>query len=232
MCGGGPVVAALLYAKNLAQVEILSYADSSVAGGDESRVVGYLAAALVVKPYDQVFSLSEKEKKELLQLAYTTIRKYVRENKFPEYKPEGSPLLQNRGAFVTITKHGLLRGCIGFIEPMMPLYQAVMEAAVYAACRDSRFRPVAVDELDSLNVEISVLTPLQIISDPQLVTVGKHGLVIEMDGKRGLLLPQVATENKWDPITFLEQTCLKAGLPKNAWKSGAKIYVFEAIVFH
>jgi AmmeMemoRadiSam system protein B/AmmeMemoRadiSam system protein A len=232
MCGGGPVVAALLYAKNLAQVEILSYADSSVAGGDESRVVGYLAAALVVKPPDQVFSLSEKEKKELLQLAYTTIRKYVRENKFPEYKPEGSPLLQNRGAFVTITKHGLLRGCIGFIEPMMPLYQAVMEAAVYAACRDSRFRPVAVDELDSLNVEISVLTPLQIISDPQLVTVGKHGLVIEMDGKRGLLLPQVATENKWDPITFLEQTCLKAGLPKNAWKSGAKIYVFEAIVFH
>ncbi len=232
MCGGGPVVSALLYAKDMAQVEILNYADSSLASGDESRVVGYLAAALVTKPPDQGFSLSEKDKKELLQLAYACIERYVQENKFPEYKPESSPLLQNRGAFVTITKNGLLRGCIGFIEPVMPLYQAVMEAAVYAACHDSRFRPVTTDELDDLKVEISVLTPLQKIIDPQLVKVGKHGLVIEMMGKKGLLLPQVATENNWDQVTFLEHACLKAGLPKIAWRSGANIYVFEAIVFH
>jgi AmmeMemoRadiSam system protein B/AmmeMemoRadiSam system protein A len=232
MCGGGPVVATLLYAQDKAQVEILSYSDSSHNGGDESRVVGYLAAALVAKSSDQAFSLSEKEKKELVRLAYATIRQYVRVKKLPEYSAEGPHLRQNRGAFVTLTEHGSLRGCIGFTEPLMPLYQTVMEAAVYAACRDPRFRPVTPDELDDLAVEISVLTPLEKILDPRSVIIGKHGLVIEMNGKRGLLLPQVATENRWNQTTFLEQACLKAGLPKTAWKSGANIYVFEAIVFH
>lgn len=232
MCGGGPVVSTLLFAKDKARVEILSYADSSLASGDESRVVGYLAAALVDKPSEQSFSLTEKEKNELSRLAYAAIRQYVQENKLSEYRPEGAHLFQNRGVFVTIKKHGRLRGCIGFIEPVMPLYRAVMEAAVYAACHDSRFRPVHPDELDALKVEISVLTPLQKIVDPQIVTPGKHGLVIEMNGKKGLLLPQVATENNWDQITFLEQACLKAGLPKIAWRSGANIYVFEAIIFH
>ncbi len=232
MCGGGPVTAVLLYAKDKARVEILDYADSSTASGDDSRVVGYLAAALVDKPSEEVFALSNQEKKELLNLANATIRRYVRENKFPEYRPVGSHLLQNRGAFVTIKKRGLLRGCIGFIEPIMPLYRAVMEAAAYAACHDSRFLPITPEELDSLSVEISVLSPLKKIIEPQSVTVGKHGLVIEMQGKKGLLLPQVATENNWDQTTFLEQACLKAGLPKTAWRSGADIYVFEAIVFH
>ena len=232
MCGGGPVVTTLLFAKDKARVQILSYADSSLASGDESRVVGYLAAALVTEPSAQAFSLTEQEKEELLQLAYASIRQYVRENKLPEYRPKGPHLFQNRGAFVTIKKHGLLRGCIGFIEPVLPLYQSVMEAAMYAACRDARFRPVTPDELNDLKVEISVLTPLQKIINPQLVTVGKHGLVIEMNGKKGLLLPQVATENNWNQVTFLEQTCLKAGLPKIAWRSGANIYIFEAIIFH
>ncbi len=232
MCGGGPVVTTLLFAKDKAKVEILCYADSSLASRDESRVVGYLSAALVTKASAQAFSLTEKEKEELLQLAYATIRQYVRENKLPEYRPKGPRLFQNRGAFVTIKKHGLLRGCIGFIEPVLPLYQSVMEAAAYAACHDSRFRPVTLDELDDLMVEISVLTPLQKIINPQFVKVGKHGLVIEMNGKRGLLLPQVATENNWDQVTFLEQACLKAGLPKIAWKSGANIYIFEAVIFY
>jgi AmmeMemoRadiSam system protein B/AmmeMemoRadiSam system protein A len=232
MCGGGPVATVLLLAKDEAHVEVLDYDDSSTASGDASRVVGYLAAALVGNPSDEVFVLSQQEKKELLSLAYLTIRGYVRENKLPEYQPVGSHLLQNRGAFVTIKKRGLLRGCIGFIEPIMPLYKTVMEAAAYAACHDSRFLPITPEELDALQVEISVLTPLKKIIEPQSITVGKHGLVIEMQGKKGLLLPQVATENKWDQTSFLEQACLKAGLPKNAWRSGADIYVFEAIVFH
>jgi AmmeMemoRadiSam system protein B/AmmeMemoRadiSam system protein A len=232
MCGGGPVVAALLYGKDKADVEIMHYADSSKVNQDESSVVGYLAAALIAKSVTQDFHLSEQEKKELLQLAYSTVNLYVRENKVPEFKPKSANLLQKCGAFVTLKKKGELRGCIGFIEPVLPLHQAVTQASIYAACRDARFLPVTSDELDDLKVEISVLTPLRKIFNPNIVTAGKHGLVIAKDGKRGLLLPQVAIENNWTRETFLERTCLKAGLPKNAWRSGAEIYVFEAIVFH
>jgi len=232
MCGGGPVVAALLYGKDKTGVEILRYSDSSQVSQDESSVVGYLAAALVAKPAPKEFHLSKQEKKELLRLAYSTVKMYVRENKVPEYKPESTNLLQKCGAFVTLLKRGQLRGCIGFIEPFLPLHQAVIQASVYAACRDSRFLPVTPDELDDLTVEVSVLSPLRKIVDPNTVMVGKHGLVIEKDGKKGLLLPQVAVEHNWTRESFLERACLKAGLPKNAWRSGAEIYVFEAIVFH
>jgi len=231
MCGGGPVATALLWAKDRAEVKILRYSDSSAASQDESRVVGYLSAALVADAAEK-FSLSELEKKELLQLASSTVDLFVRENKLPEYTPPSTNLLRNCGAFVTLKKHGKLRGCIGFIEPVLPLHQAVMQASVYAACRDSRFVPVTREELEDLDIEISVLTPLEKIRDPNRVMVGKHGLVIAKDGKRGLLLPQVAVEHHWTRETFLERTCLKAGLPKNAWQSGADIFVFEAIVFH
>ncbi len=232
MCGGGPVATALFYGKDKARLQILQYSDSSQATQDRSRVVGYLAAAFVVKPSAKEFQLSKQEKKELLRLAYSAVNQYVREDKLPDYKPESVNLMQKCGAFVTIKKHGLLRGCIGFIEPFLPLHQAIMQASIYAACRDSRFLPVTQDELDDLTIEISVLTPLKKIADPHVVTVGKHGLVIEKNGKKGVLLPQVAVENNWTRETFLEQACLKAGLPKNAWQAGADIFVFEAIVFH
>lgn len=231
MCGGGPVAATLLWAKDKAGVKILRYSDSSEASQDESRVVGYLAAALVVEPVSEDFRLSVQEKKELLDLAYATVNMYVREKKLPEFTPRTDNLRRKCGAFVTLKKHGELRGCIGFIEPVLPLHQAVMQASVYAACKDSRFLPVTRDELEDIDVEISVLTPLKKIRQPNRIMVGKHGLVIAMDGKRGLLLPQVAVEHNWTRETFLEQACLKAGLPKNAWRSGADIFVFEAIVF-
>jgi AmmeMemoRadiSam system protein B/AmmeMemoRadiSam system protein A len=231
MCGGGPVVTTLLYGKDKADVDILRYSDSSQVSQDKSSVVGYLSAALIVKPSTKEFHLSEQEKKELLLLAYSTVKLYVRENKIPEYKPENANLMQPCGAFVTLKKHGQLRGCIGFIEPFLPLYQAVMQTSI-AACRDSRFLPVTPDELDDLKVEISVLSPLRKISNPDIIAVGKHGLLIEKEGKQGLLLPQVAIENNWTRETFLERTCIKAGLPTNAWRSGANLFVFEAVVFH
>jgi AmmeMemoRadiSam system protein B/AmmeMemoRadiSam system protein A len=231
MCGGGPVATTLLWAKDKAGVNILRYSDSSEASRDESRVVGYLAAALVAEQAGEKFQLSEQEKEELLRLAYSTVNLYIKENKLPEYKPQSANLLRNCGAFVTLKKHGMLRGCIGFIEPVLPLHQAVMQASIYAACKDSRFTPVTQDELEDIRVQISVLTPLEKISDPNSVMVGKHGLVIAKDGKRGLLLPQVAVEQNWTRETFLERTCLKAGLPRTAWRNGAEIFVFEAIVF-
>ena len=232
MCGGGPVITTLLYAQNKATVEILKYADSSEVTRDEESVVGYVAAALVADSPPKEFQLTQEEKKELLQLAHSTIELYVQENKIPEYQTENAKFIEKKGAFVTLKKQGQLRGCIGFIEPLLPLYQCIMQTAVYAACRDTRFIPVSQDELGELEVEISVLSPLRKISNPKLVTIGKHGLVIAKDGKKGLLLPQVPVENHWDQQTFLERTCIKAGLPKDAWKTGADIFVFEAIIFH
>ncbi len=232
MCGGGPVTTILLYAQNEATVEILKYSDSSQVSRDEESVVGYLAAALVANSPQEEFHLTKEEREELLLLARSTIELFIRENKIPEYKTENTNLIEKKGAFVTLKKNGRLRGCIGFIEPRLPLYQSIMQTAIYAACRDTRFLPVNQDELEELEVEISVLSPLRKISDPKLVMVGKHGLVIAKNGKKGLLLPQVPVENHWDQQTFLEQTCIKAGLPRDAWKTGADIFVFEAIIFH
>ena len=108
----------------------------------------------------------------------------------------------------------------------------MIRCAIFAATQDPRFRPVSAAELKLLAYEISVLTPLRKIDDPRLVKVGRDGLVVARGESRGLLLPQVAAENGWDREEFLAQTCLKAGLPRDAWKKGAEIYVFEAIVFH
>jgi len=234
MCGGGPAVAALLYAKEKekAKALVLKYGDSTICGSSPSRVVGYMSAVLYSESNPGKFSLSREEKQELLHLARLAVEKFIQEKKILEYTPRSSTLLEKRGAFVTLKKRGELRGCIGFVEPVAPLYQTVISAALYAACRDARFPPVSSDELEELSIEISVLSPLEKIKNPRLVEVGRHGLLIAKDGKRGLLLPQVPEEYHWSREQFLEQTCQKAGLPKNAWKKGADIYVFEAIVFH
>lgn len=233
MCGGGPVISTLLYAKQRGnpQVKLLNYADSSATGGPESQVVGYLAAAVFQDSENPDFSLSLSEKNELLQIASSAIELFIKEKNTLSYQPQNSGLLAKKGAFVTLRKNSRLRGCIGFIEPVMPLYQAVIQAAVFAASQDDRFLPVTSTELPALDIEISVLSPLKKIQDLSLIKIGKHGLLISKGNKKGLLLPQVPVENHWSRTTFLQQACLKAGLPENAWKSGAEIYIFEAIIF-
>jgi AmmeMemoRadiSam system protein B/AmmeMemoRadiSam system protein A len=257
LCGGAAVVTALLYAQKQgnAEVRVLAYADSSEAGGPADRVVGYFAAAVTAGGPDpgpaqrdpaggprvsrsaseagpqSAFALAEDDKKELLSLARRSVELYVREGKLLATATENPNLKAPRGAFVTLTEGGTLRGCIGFTEPRFPLYETVMQAAIYAATEDPRFRAVNRLELERLDYEISVLTPLSKVENPALVEVGRHGLVVAKDGKRGLLLPQVATENRWNREEFLRQTCLKAGLPSDAWRKGAEIYSFEAIVF-
>jgi len=233
MCGGGGVISALLYigeSKSL-RIEILRYADSSAAGGPSDQVVGYLSAAVYSTPPITKFSLTADEKGELLDLARSAVNRYVRNNEVITYEPQSPVLLSRKGAFVTLKKKQLLRGCIGYIEPVTPLYKTVIQAAIYAASQDMRFKPVSDLELKDLNIEISVLTLPQKINDPDVITVGKHGLIISQGDKKGLLLPQVPIEQKWSRKTFLQHTCLKAGLPTDAWKSGADIFIFEAIVF-
>ena len=259
MCGVVPVLAALAFAQKEgpAKVEILKYADSSEAGTPEDRVVGYMAAAVWTAPAQgaasraggaatlaalsalplppagpQEFALSPEEKKELLALARRTLESFVRNGTVPPYDTGNIHFTDPRGAFVTLTKKGDLRGCIGYIEPVAPLYKAVQQCAVYAASEDPRFAPVTPRELSDIAVEISVLTTPRKITDARLVQVGRHGLIMSRAGRRGVLLPQVATENGWEREEFLSQACLKAGLPADDWKKGATIEVFEAIVFH
>lgn len=176
--------------------------------------------------------LSDEEKKELHRIARTVIENRTRKNPLPKYVPATEKLKENRGAFVCLYKKGMLRGCIGSLEADEPLHKTIEDMAQAAAFRDPRFAPVREEELPHLDLEISVLTPLQEINDPQEVQVGLHGILVRKGMWSGLLLPQVATERNWDRITFLRETCRKAGLPLDAWKDKeTKIYVFSADVF-
>jgi AmmeMemoRadiSam system protein A len=141
-------------------------------------------------------------------------------------------LPQASGVFVTIKRRGELRGCLGTLHCRQGLAEEVARCAADAASEDSRFPPVEDEELPELEIEVSVLGPLEEVApDPASVVVGRHGLVAEQGVRRGLLLPQVATEWGWTAEQFLRQTCVKAGLPADAWRSGARIYRFEAEVF-
>lgn len=135
------------------------------------------------------------------------------------------------GVFVTLRNGEKLRGCIGIITPPGPLFETVQECAPSAATSDPRFNPVTLSELKEIGIEISVLSTPEPLRDRSQIELGIHGLIISQEGRRGLLLPQVATENHWDRETFLAQTCRKAGLPLDAWKTGAEIKIFTAFVF-
>ncbi len=173
-----------------------------------------------------------EQRKLLLQFARQTIKNALSRDFAPALPVVTDPELQLlRGAFVTLLHDGRqLRGCIGIIEAIAPLVETIAHAATSAALQDPRFPPVTAAELPELTIEISVLSPLQPIN-PDDVVVGTHGLVVEQYARRGLLLPQVPEEWGWDRIQFLEHTCMKAGLPPNAWREGAKLFSFTAEVF-
>jgi AmmeMemoRadiSam system protein A len=135
------------------------------------------------------------------------------------------------GVFVSLHCHHALRGCIGHPDGDSPLGAVLGQCAIAAATEDPRFPPVTADELPSLDIEISLLTPVEPVADPAHVEVGRHGVIIEQGSHRGLLLPQVATEHGWDRHALLSHACLKAGLPHDAWMRGASIFRFEANVF-
>jgi AmmeMemoRadiSam system protein A len=176
-------------------------------------------------------SLSEQEQDQLRKLAREAIEG-VLFGKTGEPVPLSDTLKEKRGAFVTLRKKKELRGCIGYIRGVSPLDQTVKEMAIQAAFHDPRFRPLEVKEWQDVDIEISVLTPMKRIKNLDEIEVGVHGLYMKRGPQSGLLLPQVATENKWDKKTFLEYTCYKAGLPKDAYKSqDIEIYIFSADVF-
>ena len=175
--------------------------------------------------------LDEHEQRRLLAFARRTLEARVKGTEMPQAESGGVMELP-RGAFVSIHRRsGDLRGCLGRLECDWPLGRVVAHLADVVAHEDPRFDAVRPEELDDLEIEISILTPEREVHDVGDIEVGRHGLIVEQGYRRGLLLPQVATEYGWDALTFVEHTCLKAGLPRDAWRRGARLFVFEAQVF-
>jgi AmmeMemoRadiSam system protein A len=180
--------------------------------------------------------LNEEQKKKLLHLARRSIEEYLKKRSLPkvDYTNEFSDEVfkQKCGAFVTLHKHGSLRGCIGYVKGIKTIPEAVVDMAKAAAFEDPRFEPLKSNELEEIDIEISVLTPIEPVKDISEIVIGRDGLIISSGFRAGLLLPQVATEYGWDVQTFLQHTCYKAGLPADAWKwDNTKIEKFSAIVF-
>jgi len=239
-CGGAPIVAAMIYAERLGanKAEVLKYANSGDVTSDHSRVVGYSADLFVKSAHaaDTVppFSLTDAERAELLAVARKSVEYMIQRNEPYAPSPSTSETLDREyGAFVTLTEGSALRGCIGYTAPMKPLYMTVRDTATLAAVHDPRFPPVTASELPKLAYEISVLSPLRRVTDIEQIKVGRDGLLMKNGDSEGLLLPQVPVEQKWDRHTFLEQTCVKAGMNVNCWKDeNTDIFSFTAVVFN
>jgi AmmeMemoRadiSam system protein A len=178
-----------------------------------------------------MFQLSEEGQRYLLSLSRRTLVVYLETHQRFAVDSPPEEVQPNRGAFVTLHKNARLRGCIGYVAPLYPLYRTVIECSIAAATEDPRFVPLTLEELPETDIEISVLSPIEEVKTIEDIQVGVHGLVIGHQGRRGLLLPQVPAEYGWDRKRFLEETCRKAGLPVNAWQRGAKIESFTAFVF-
>ncbi|MFB0534431.1 MAG: AmmeMemoRadiSam system protein B [Anaerolineae bacterium] len=257
MCSKGSVLTAMLATPLLGanQVTVLKYANSGdVPVGERDRVVGYGAVMFwrgegnrsaersrsptsfvmptPLGPVTEALPLSAEDRKELLAMARQTIVHFLETGAFPHFTVTQPGLLQERGAFVTLTKHGELRGCIGHLIGDRPLYLVVQNVAVSAAVADQRFPTVTEEELSDLEIEISVLSPLEQVENVDQIQVGLHGVIIRQGLKQAVYLPQVAPEQGWGREEMLESLCLKAGLSKDAWKEeDTWLYVFTAEVF-
>ena len=178
--------------------------------------------------------LNQSQRKRLLEIARKSIENYLSTGKKLELSESDSTLLEQYGAFVTLHQHGQLRGCIGNLIASQALYLTIRDMAVEAAVNDPRFSPLTKEELADVEIEISVLSPLQRVNNPDEIQMGKHGVLIRKGYQSGVFLPQVATETGWSKDEFLSNLCShKAGLSPSAWKddSSLEIYIFTAEVF-
>lgn len=259
-CGYMPVSSTLLACNKsgIDGITILKYANSGDITGDKRRVVGYVSAAIYpainpkktkqnieisVETYQEAQDnkeqrregkmLNDAQRKRLLEIARDSIKTYLATGKIPKVMNDDIVLNREMGAFVTLHKKGQLRGCIGNIVGRGPLYMTVRDMAIESAIGDSRFHKVTLDELDSIDIEISVLSELEKVTDVNKIEMGVHGVIIRKGFASGVFLPQVATETGWSREEFMTNLCVhKAGLLPDAWKTGeADIYVFTAEVF-
>lgn len=242
MCGLAAVTATMIAAKKLGaeKARILKMDTSANVRGDKASVVGYLSAAFIrdkpIKEKERVKMrefLTPKQRKELLKIARDTVNSYVKQKKVLDVETNDSILKETMGVFVTLHKDGQLRGCIGNIIGREPLYLGVRNMAIAAAAQDPRFSPVRFHELDDIEIEVSVLTPLRRISDSDEIILGTHGVLVRDGFRSGVYLPQVATETGWSKEEFMNSLCSqKARMEPDAWKTGkCEIHVFTAEVF-
>lgn len=227
-CGGGPVLYGMAAARGAGATEarLFRYADSGDVSGDRKKVVGYGALGFYRKP------LAPEARATILRLARETVDCRVNGRPLPEWRGDDRRLKADGAVFVTLKeKTGRLRGCIGSIQAHAPLYRSVIDNAVAAATKDPRFRPVQPAELPGLDLEVTVLSPLEPISGSSEIEIGKHGVYLEAGGRSSVFLPQVPVEEGWDLATYLRQLALKAGLPPDGWQSG-RLYRFTAEIIH
>lgn len=246
-CGEKAVKVGMRLAQKLGQGEwkLLNYANSGDTAEDKSRVVGYAAIGFWItsdggrmersgtSDSSEVEELGKNQQNKLLEIARRTLESYLKDGKSPEFEVSDPQLLEPLGTFVTLRKGGQLRGCIGEFEATEPLWKVVQRMAIEAAVKDLRFSPVRLNELAEINIEISVLSPLKKIDDPDEIELGVHGVMIKKGLRKGVFLPQVATETGWDKETFMGQLCSqKAGLAWDCWKKkDIEIFTFTAQVF-
>ncbi len=245
-CGEGAIIVAMAAAKALGATRsaVLSYANSGETTlGEPGKVVGYGAVAFyggagktdtsVLEPGSEPDSapLTDADKSYLLALVKKTVSRYLLTETVPLPRATSPGLSQHRGAFVTWTEHGDLRGCIGHMVSDSPLCLTVARMALEAALNDPRFRPVASSELPLLKADISVLTPFAPIAGPEQIRIGVDGVLLQKGGASAVFLPQVAPEQGWGREEMLENLCHKAGLGGGCWRSGARLSTFQAIVF-
>ena len=175
--------------------------------------------------------LTDADRELLRELARQAVAAAARGEDPPPLPPLDGILGEPRGVFVTLTRSGALRGCIGSLVGRLPLAESVRESGRNAAVNDPRFPPLSPGELDGLDLEVSVLSPLTDVDGPEAIAVGRHGVLLRHGNRQAVFLPQVAPEQGWDRDTMLAQLALKAGLPADAWRSGATFRVFTADVF-
>lgn len=216
---------------NFNDIQELDYRNSGDITGDKGRVVGYAAIGMWSQEIPPI-KLSPEAKEEALELARQTLEN-LHDNQPLSYSPVNADLNHPIGAFVTLNKNDKLRGCIGQFEPEDPLYEVLQSVTVSSATKDPRFTPVTKEELDEIEIEISTMSPQRLISDWRDIELGKQGVRILLNGRSGTLLPQVATDNDLDLVTFLETICgQKMGLQKTCYTDPtAQIYVYETDVF-
>jgi AmmeMemoRadiSam system protein B/AmmeMemoRadiSam system protein A len=247
VCGEAPIITAMVAAKSLGATRgiVVSYANSGdTAFGEQSRAVGYGAVVLTAGETGKntsgsgqsasvplTGSLRPSDKKALLVFARETISRIILTDTAPLARGFGPHLQQPQGVFVTIKKNGELRGCIGRILADEPLCKLVGTMALQAALNDRRFLPLSANELNDIEIEISVLTPIKQVAGAADIVVGRDGVVLSKEGRSAVFLPQVASEQRWNRQELLDNLCLKAGLSADCWKKGAQFSTFQAVVF-
>ncbi len=238
LCGGFGAVIALILARDLGhnKVVVLKHTNSAEVTGNMKKgiwTVGYSSIAIDQPKEGEKSMLNKSQRKRLLEIARLAIETYLKTGKRQQLKETDPVLLKDMGAFVTLNENGQLRGCIGNLVGSKPLYLTVNDMAVEAATGDPRFSPVTLSELKNIDIEISVLSPMERIDNPDKIQLGVHGVLVRQGFRSGVFLPQVATETGWSKEEFMSNLCAhKAGLSPEAWKDkSTEIYVFTAEVF-